>query len=210
MVLVCAVLCIVSSALGAVVWENDTLPFRPAAMEKQIEAHFKFRNSGAKEIKITGVKASCGCVVPALAKNAYAPGEAGEVVARFDFGDRVGQHDKTIVVQTDDPNEPVKVLTMQVFIEPLLEMKPAFVFWRVGEPCEAKQISVKLAKGVAAGGLSAASSNPLVEVRLEKSAAGDCVLVVTPRDTSQPQSALIRLETGGSESRKFFAHVRIK
>ena len=76
------------------------------------------------------MRTSCGCTTAALKKNDVAPGEKGEIVATLKTGDRVGQQAKTVTVETDDPKNPQTVLTLKANIAQLLELQPAFVFWR--------------------------------------------------------------------------------
>ena len=75
--------------------------------DKEAVAKFHFVNSGASAIKIVNVHTSCGCTTAALAKDQFAPGEAGDIQARFAFGSHTGHQEKTIAVTTSDsPNQP--------------------------------------------------------------------------------------------------------
>jgi hypothetical protein len=200
------------AAASGLVWEKDRqdLP-PPAASAKQVEAHFKFQNAGTKNVQITAIKASCGCVTAASEKDTFAPGEVGEVVVTFAYGDRTGQQEKAVAVQTSDPNQPVKVLTLRVNLPRLLEIQPALVMWRIGEKPEAKQMDIKVQAGAIIGELTATSSSPDVAVRLEKGKSeGTYSLMVTPKETTHPLSAFIRLQTGDGDSRVFLAQVRVK
>lgn len=193
-------------------WERDSQELKaPMGGEAKVEARFPFVNRGTTAIRILGVKTSCGCVGSAASKDLIVPDEKGEIVATFVFGDRVGQQEKSVVVKTDDPAEPVKVLTFRVFIPQLIQIEPVLLLWRIGETPQPKKMAVKVQSGAEIEGLTATSSSDEIDVRLEKEkAGGQYSLVVTPKRTDAPQTAFIRVETGGKDSKAFIAHVRVK
>lgn len=54
---------------------------------------FTFTNAGAEPLTITDVRSSCGCLVPALAKRVYEPGERGELTVEVNtLSQPVGPH----------------------------------------------------------------------------------------------------------------------
>ena len=201
-----------ASAVAGLVWEKGSQEIEPPQTgSRQVEARFPFVNRGTTAIRILNVKTSCGCVASSASKEEIAPGDKGEIVVTFAYGDRVGQQEKSVVVKTDDPAEPVKVLTFRVFIPQLVQIEPVLLLWRIGEAPEPKKMAVKVQSGVETGGLSATSSSDEIDVRLEKEKAeGQYSLVVTPKRTDGPQTAFIRVETGGKDSKAFIAHVRVK
>src|SRR3954452_5982379 len=89
------------SARAALVWENPEVDLHPTLSDKTAVAHFKYKNTGNKPIKITEAHSSCGCAVAAPPKDPIAPGESGEIVATFTIGARVGEQTKTVEVRTD-------------------------------------------------------------------------------------------------------------
>ena len=52
-------------------------------------------NEGQTAVTNESLKPSCGCTTAELEKKTYAPGEKGEVRARFDIGQRVGVQSKS-------------------------------------------------------------------------------------------------------------------
>jgi hypothetical protein len=201
-----------ASAVAGLVWERGSQEIEsPQSGSRQVEARFAFVNRGTTAIRILDVKTSCGCVASSASKEEVAPGGKGEIVVTFAYGDRVGQQEKSVVVKTDDPAEPVKVLTFRVFIPQLVQIEPVLLLWRIGETPEPKKMAVKVQSGAEIGGLRATSSSEEIDVRLEKEKTdGQYSLVVTPKRTDAPQTAFIRVETGGKDSKAFIAHVRVK
>jgi hypothetical protein len=75
---------------------NDSLP--KIKEGEVLEVNFKFKNTGKKPLVITNVSASCGCTVPETPKKAFAPGEEGEIRAKFDSHGKMGLQEKAIFV----------------------------------------------------------------------------------------------------------------
>lgn len=197
---------------AGLVWEKENQELQaPMTGSKEVEAHFAYKNAGANPVRIKSAKTSCSCVASTVSKDAIGPGESGEIVVTFAYGDRIGRQEKAVTVQTDDPAEPVKVLTFRVFIPELVKIEPELVWWRIGEKPESKRMAVRVQAGAQVGELTAISSSPEIYARLEKGKAeGEYSLVVTPKQTDGPQTAFIRIETGAKEPRAFIAHVRVK
>src|ERR1700751_213317 len=121
-------------------WETRELEFSPPVNETQVTAHFKFQNVGQSEIKITSVNTSCGCTTAALEKKTIAPGEKGEIKATFDIGERVGLQQKTILVESTDPESPKTSLALKVHIPAVARVRPSFLEWDLGESPSAQAI----------------------------------------------------------------------
>ena len=68
-----------------------------------VEYTFKFINNSDKEIKITNVKASCGCTTPGWTREAILPGDAGFVKAKYNPRNRPGKFRKSLRLTTTDP-----------------------------------------------------------------------------------------------------------
>ncbi|MCX7605786.1 MAG: DUF1573 domain-containing protein [Bacteroidia bacterium] len=73
---------------------------------------FTFRNTGDKPVKLTSVKASCGCTTPSWTQEEIAPGGSGTVQAAYDTKGRPGNFIKTITVQHSASETPI-VLTIK-------------------------------------------------------------------------------------------------
>ena len=121
-------LCISTVAQAQLAWEKTELELNPPPGADSAVATFKYENKGAKPIHINAVRTSCGCTTAALAKNDVAPGEKGEIVATLKTGDRVGLQQKTVTVETDDPQQPQTVLTLKANIVQLLESAAGVCF----------------------------------------------------------------------------------
>lgn len=140
-------------------WESreQTVALKPTDTVGNVR--FAFTNVGTKTVTITDVHPGCGCTVPTLSRNTYAPGENGELKATFHPGSREGTVHMPITVQTDDSGEPTTlILTAQ--IDTVLEFDTHFVSWKGTEPRTPKVMHLTLAKDLVAQLTSVQSSSP--------------------------------------------------
>ncbi|SMG10035.1 protein of unknown function [Marivirga sericea] len=78
---------------------------------------FKFINSGSDSIKLTSVRASCGCTTPFWEKEALMPGDTGKVEVAYNPLNRPGKFAKTVTITTS--GEPsTKLLRISGYVEP--------------------------------------------------------------------------------------------
>jgi len=67
---------------------------------------FVISNTGGDLLKISSVKASCGCTAANPDKNELKPGESTNIVVTFNSKGRKGPQTKTVTVTTNDPEKP--------------------------------------------------------------------------------------------------------
>ena len=197
----------VVNAQGQLAWEKTEIELRPKPGEDNAVAQFKYTNKGDKPIRITNVKSSCGCTVPALKKNEVAPGESGEITATFNIGNRTGTQVKSVAVQTDDPSQPMTNLVLKAVIPEMLQVQPAFVYWQTGEAAKPKTITVRAGKDVAVGTVNVTSSSPDFSTKVEKGEGGEFLIHVQPKDTSAQLSATLTIKT--DLPKQFYASARV-
>ncbi|TNE74619.1 DUF1573 domain-containing protein [bacterium] len=81
--------------------------------EGEIVKHrFEFVNLGDSDVKITNVRASCGCTTPAYSKDAVKPKASGFIDVQYNSQGRPGAFNKKIFVENDG-NPSMIVLTIQ-------------------------------------------------------------------------------------------------
>jgi len=181
--------------------------------DKEAIAKFHFVNSGQSPIKITNVRTSCGCTTAALTKDQFAPGEAGDIEAKFAFGSHTGHQEKTIAVTTSDsPNQPI-FLRLVVDIPQAVVLQPEFMFWKVGEPVDTKKFRVAIGEGFSAKLLGVESDNPNIHFVVNPITAGkELEVSVTPNETKRPQSAtlLIKTDYPPENPQTYYEYVRVQ
>lgn len=124
-------------------WPTREVTITTKMGDEAVSAVYIFRNEGKSEVKILSVETSCGCTTVNLSKKIYAPGEHGEIKARFEIGERTGLQEKTITVVSDDRLKSTTFLTLRVDIPPLVTIEPRALFWTPGSKNISKEIIVK-------------------------------------------------------------------
>jgi uncharacterized cupredoxin-like copper-binding protein len=103
-------------------FDNSTHDFGTFKEELgNVEHAFKFKNVSDSPIKLTYVKASCGCTTPTWSKDVIMPGATGEVIASYGAKNRPGSFNKTITVKaakSDSNAADVKILTIKGDVTP--------------------------------------------------------------------------------------------
>ncbi|TWP27329.1 DUF1573 domain-containing protein [Apibacter muscae] len=72
----------------------------------------KIENTGDKPLIISNIKTSCGCTVPSWTTTPIAPGKKGEIVVTYNTS-IVGNFNKTMVISSNDVENPVLNVTVQ-------------------------------------------------------------------------------------------------
>lgn len=175
-------------------------------------ASFPFKNSGDDSVTITEISSSCGCTTAELEKKTYAPGESGEIVAKFKIGSRYGLQTKTIQIKTDVEEAPT-VLTMKTSIPKLVDLQPAYVAWARGEVPDMKTVSVTMGAAEPVHIIKVEAENPTVHVELEETEAGKTYLLnLFPESTDVAQKVRIKILTDYPREtpRTFYIFAHIK
>ena len=188
-VLAAVMLGLATGADAQLAWEKTEIELRPKPGDEEAVAQFKYTNKGDKPIRITNVKSSCGCTVPALKKNEVAPGESGEITATFKIGGRTGTQVKSVRVDTDDPSQPSANLILKAVIPQGVQVQPTFVFWQTGEEVKPKTITVRAGEGSPLNEVDVTSSSPDFTTKVEKRAAGE---FADPRAAEEHRCAAFR------------------
>ena len=82
----------------------------------KVKTSFKYKNNGKENLIIKKVKASCGCTIPKILTKSIKPGKEGEIELTFDATGREGSQVKSITIYSNDPINPVQVLTVKARI----------------------------------------------------------------------------------------------
>jgi hypothetical protein len=194
-------------------WDHPIQQFHRVPEDKEILAHYTFKNVGTTPITIKTLRSSCGCTTAHLDKKTYAPDESGEVIVRFVFGDRKGWYRKGVAVTTDEKSAEPQTLGLIIEIRDPVTLAPALVFWKTGEPVAAKSVQFNADPAQPVRIKSVTSSNPRVSAKLDTIKAGEQYAIsVTPADTAQKESAEISVQTDfpPDAPRAYIIHARIK
>lgn len=202
-----------ASAYGQLVFEQPEQSFKAKPVEGSIVAKYRFTNTGTVSVKIENVQTSCGCTTASLKKTEYAPGESGEIEARFTIGGRIGKQEKAILVTTSDAREKPIQLKLLVDIEDQIRIQPELVLWRVGEQADPKKIEVTVADDAPVKIVSVLSDNPSIKAELSELKSGKKYEIqITPTDLSRQGGATILIHTDypPQNPQTRYAYARIK
>lgn len=206
-------LVVATPVLGQLKWDNPEQSFVPKLLDTQVVAKYRFTNAGTVPVTINDVRTSCGCTTAALKKKEYAPGESGEIEAKFEIGGRTGHQEKSIFVITSPGSAQPTVLRLKVDIPEVVKIEPQFVMWRLGEQPEPKTIRIAVPDGVPAKIVSVEADNQAVKLELHQIRPGkELEVEVTPPGTTEPAGAtlLIRTDYPPANPETHYAYARVK
>lgn len=206
------VLALAGPARAALTWEKTTAELNPGLSDKTAVAHFKYKNTGDKPVKIVSVDASCGCTTAALEKNEVAPNESGEITATFTIGDRSGVQTKTITVRTDAEPGEATILKLTANIPRLLEIQPVFVYWAPNDELKPKTITATVGGDFPVAKLNVTSTDKSIttEVVLDEKKK-EFKIVITPQEAGRPINASLKIESDYPKDapKSYYANVRV-
>ena len=208
----CLVVAFTGPARAALTWETTSADLHPSLTDKTAVAHFKYKNTGDKPVKITSVHPSCGCTTAALAKDVVAPNESGEITATFNIGDRFGVQNKTISVMTDEDAGQATVLKLTATIPRLLEVSPPFIYWSAGDLLNPKTITAKLGGDFPVTKLNVTSTDKSIATEVVPDPeAKEFRIIVKPQEAGRPISAALKIEPDFPKDapKVFYANVRV-
>lgn len=99
-----------------------------------VEHEFRIRNEGTLSLEILNVHASCGCTAVRPSQNVIAPGGEAVIHAKLDLRGRTGYQQKTISVQSNDPQTPTLMLQMVGTAVQGLRVQPSLLFFGRVDP----------------------------------------------------------------------------
>ena len=200
------------SSRAALVWETKEADLHPSITDKSAVAHFKYKNTGDKPVKITSVHPSCGCTTAALAKDEVAPNESGEIVATFNIGDRYGVQTKTIIVMTDDQPGQTTTLKLKATIPQLLQVNPVFVYWSANEVLKPKTVTVDVGAEFTVTKLNVTSTDKSIATEVAPGSKEKTFqITVTPTESGRPINAALKIEPDFPKDapKAFYVNVRV-
>ena len=93
---------------------NEKIDLGEVKQGPQVNGEFEFTNSGKSLLVIKKISPACGCTgVVADEKKEFQPGETGKIKFTFNTEGRLGVNEKTIAVETNDPNHPSKTVSFK-------------------------------------------------------------------------------------------------
>lgn len=98
-------------------FENETHDFGRIRQGEVVSFVFKFKNTGKRDLVISGQKATCGCTVADYPHNPVKPGEEGQISVSFNSEGKKGMQTKTVTLTANtQPNTKVLTIKAEVIL----------------------------------------------------------------------------------------------
>ena len=184
----------IADGIPKIQFDQTMYDFGKISEGESIRGSFKFKNAGDGVLKMGQLSTSCGCTIAALKKDSLAPGETAEVAFTMTLRGLKGALRKTIRMPSNDPQNPVSVLTIKGEYTPLYEISPL-------------TLRADVPRGGTKGDLSAkvirTDGKPVQIQRIETSNSS-IIARVHPGDDATGTTARIQVEVrGGDTPRRF-------
>jgi hypothetical protein len=207
----------VSSCIALVAASAASLDFpvrrltaTPEAGAKTVEFSFPFANRGRRPVTIKEIHSSCSCAVAQGGKKTMAPGEEGAIPVTFTIGHAFGHQLKTVSVITDDHDEPLIRLVIEVELPEGPAIEPKVVRWNhLAEPLP-QAIEVRIPAGSPWRITKIHDAQRHFTVTWEAARDGRYQLLVTPVQTAHPANGVISMETDSGVVFQAFAQVLLE
>jgi hypothetical protein len=137
---------LVNADASALTWSQPEQTKVPSITDTSVPYSFAFTNTATIPVSITSIKPSCSCTVAHLSKTTFQPGEKGSITVTFSVGSRTGDHTKTLVVNSTDPQSSQDVLILHVKIPAQASFSRRVLNWTIGSPAVAQSIVITIPK----------------------------------------------------------------
>lgn len=108
---------------------GNTYEFPFAYMyENPLLAKVQLKNKGDRLLRVEYIKPSCSCTSAPLEKSTLEPGETMVMNVSINMKGFTGKVSKTVEIKTNDPEEPITVLTFLFEVKQPLELTPRGFF----------------------------------------------------------------------------------
>ncbi len=118
---------------GGIVCINPNFNFGSIYSDVEVNHRYVLTNQGARVVKISAVRSTCGCTTAVASTNEMAPGQTAAVDVVLNFSGRRGRQNKSIYVETDDlQNRIVKLEFTGLVIVPIEAQPEAIHLGTIG------------------------------------------------------------------------------
>jgi hypothetical protein len=102
---------------------EKTMDMGRVAQGEVLDVDFAVVNEGDETLEIKAVRPTCGCTVADFDRE-VAPGKTGYIKAKLDTRDFSGPISKSILIMTNDPQDPTRTLIIKTEVHPYVEVLP--------------------------------------------------------------------------------------
>ena len=102
---------------AAITLDKETHDYGDIPFDANGACQFKVTNTGTEPLIISNCQGSCGCTVPKCDPNPIAPGASSFIDVKYDTK-RPGPFQKSVTINSNAVNAPVKVVTIKGTVGP--------------------------------------------------------------------------------------------
>ncbi len=104
-----------ADASAQITFDEEMHDFGNLSAGEQVSYGFHFRNTGERDLIISGCSASCGCTVPSYPQGRIAPGKDGYVTVSFNSSGKAGEtYEEVTVVSNAQPGRKKLIIRAKV------------------------------------------------------------------------------------------------
>lgn len=155
-------------------FSQTTHDFGTVARGSKVEYRFKLKNLYEEDVHISSVRSSCGCTTPEVSTRDLGTFEEGDIIARFNTDNFLGQRSATLTVTFDKPFYAEVQLNVSGYIRSDVVLHPAAVELgqvAAGTPVE-KRIEINYAGRDDWRITEVVSNNPHIHTQLAEKSRG--------------------------------------
>ncbi len=195
-VLLVSLFCLPMAAVAELALEVPAIELKPKPEDEVVNTTFVFHNKGSKPVKILGLESACSCLSSELDKAEYQPGEKGVGKAEFKVSTFVGRHEKTVHVQTNDPDQPEWVIPFVLEVPAVVDIEPKTMQWWVGDEAKPQTCTVKMMTESPMKIVNITSTRQNVEFSWKEVVPGkEYEVTLKPTSTAEVMLGALKIET---------------
>ncbi len=111
-------------ALPSIRFEQEVVTFRPMLEGDSVDVSFAFTNQGTEALVIHDAVTSCGCTTAEYPQRPLRSGEQDAIRTTFRSRGHAGDVDLTLLVKSNDPLQPEKMLHIRGRVTRQWQVKP--------------------------------------------------------------------------------------
>lgn len=192
----------IAASAPELVVDRPVFEFGTITQGEKVDHSFVLKNRGSAPLTIKNTKTSCGCTVASVSSSVIPPGKNTAIKASFDSNNFFGPVTKTISVETNDPKNPVFVLTLRGTVVEEIVVAPRQVNLGTLKTGTVKEVFITIEnKGSTQLKLTdVKSSLPQVTIRVARNVvnpgnAGTIIVNATTRDEDRMLSGYLTIKT---------------
>ena len=199
-----------TSAFAQLEWKHIEVTAPMGSAQQKLVVSFPFKNAGQQPVVIESVQSFCGCTTVALAKTRFAPGEAGEIVATYVPGPRMGTQRNIITVETNRAAGDKTVLTVSAEIPVVAKLERPFLVWKEGESHETKTLNIATDGAEVVEGISVKDVDAALDAQVVRVDEKSFRLHVTPKSGGVSSAVVLEAAVAGNQKKRLSAYVRVR